>query len=63
MKSRNEELIELVDNQTKQIEDMKEELEEYKNRLEDHSRDTDLLKRLYDNGYIDLNGDPIERNS
>ena len=41
---------------------MKEELIDYRERVENHERDTELLKRLYENGYIDLNGDPIDRN-
>ena len=40
---------------------MQEELDELKQKLEDHSRDTDLLKHLYDGVYIDMNGDPIPR--
>ena len=55
----NDELENLIDQQTKQIEQMKEELDEYKNKLEDHMKDSDLLKKLYDDGYIDLDGNPI----
>ena len=41
---------------------MKEEFIDYRERVENHERDTELLKSLYENGYIDLNGDPIDRN-
>ena len=37
---------------------MKEELKFYKQKLEDHSSDTDLLKQLYDAGFIDIDGNP-----
>ena len=40
---------------------MKEELIDYRKRIDDHEGDTELLKRLYENGYIDLNGDPINQ--
>ena len=46
---------------TDEIEHMQEELDELKQKLEDHSRNTDLLKHLYDGGYIDMHGDPILR--
>ena len=57
--NKNDQSEDLINQQTKQIEQMKEELDEYKNKLEDHMKDTDLLKKLYDNGYIDLDGNPI----
>ena len=41
---------------------MKDKLNEYKDILEEHERDTELLKHLYENGYLDLDGNPIERN-
>ena len=40
---------------------MKNELDDCRARLKDHEKDTKLLKQLYDNGYIDLDGNPIER--
>ena len=50
-----------IEQQEEEIENLKEELKDAKSRLEDHSRDTDLLKKLYDDEYIDINGDPIDR--
>ena len=41
---------------------MKNELDDCRARLEDHEKDAELLKQLYDNGYLDLDGNPIERN-
>ena len=33
-------------------------LEEAKQKLENHEKDTDLLKTLYENGFIDIDGNP-----
>ena len=59
----NNELVGLIKQQTKELEDLKEELEDYKERLEDHSKDSEMLKRLHENGYIDLDGNPINGGS
>ena len=59
---KNKELSTLIEKQAEEIDQMKEELIDYRERVENHERDTELLKRLYENGYIDLNGDPIDRN-
>ena len=32
-------------------------------RLVEHTKDTDLLRRLYEDGYIDADGKPIDRGS
>ena len=40
---------------------MKGELIEWKDRIEDYERDSQLLKRLYDDGYIDLEGNPVDK--
>ena len=40
---------------------MKNELNDCKRRIEDHEKDSEILKQLYENGYIDLNGDPVDR--
>ena len=37
-----------IEQQEEEIENLKEELKDAKSRLENHSRDTDLLKKLYD---------------
>ena len=47
-----------ISKQADEIEKMKDELKLYKKKLEDHSRDTDLLKQLYDAGFIDIDGNP-----
>ena len=44
-----------------EIERMQEEIKNYSQRLEDHSKDTDLLKKLYGNGFIDIDGDPVQK--
>ena len=56
---RNQEMTDCIEKQADEIEHMQEEHDELKLNLEDHSRDTDLLKHLYDGGNIDMNGDPI----
>ena len=58
---RNRELSSLIEKQAEEINQMKEELIDYRERVENHERDTELLKRLYEDGYIDLNGDTINR--
>ena len=58
---RNRELSSLIEKQAEEINQMKEELIAYRERVENHERDTELLKRLYEDGYIDLNGDLINR--
>ena len=54
-------MIDYMEQQANEIEKMQEELDDCRNRLEDHSKDTDLLKNLYDKGYIDEAGNPIKR--
>ena len=39
------------------------ELADYKAKYEDRERDTQLLKKLYDNGYIDLEENPVDEQS
>ena len=56
-----QEYINLVEEQEDEIDKLKEELRACKSKLDDYSKDTDLLKKLYDDGYIDLDGNPIER--
>ena len=53
--------INCIEQQEDVIENLKEELKDWKARLEYYSRDTDLLKKLYDDGYTDINGEPINR--
>ena len=59
---RNQEMIDCMQQQADEIEHLKEKLDQYAQDLEDHSRDTELLKRLFERGYIDIEGNPIERN-
>ena len=54
-------MIDYMEQQADEIEKMQEELEDCIKRLEDHSKDTDLLKNLYDKGYIDEAGNPTKR--
>ena len=39
------------------------ELSECKKKVEAHSGDTELLNRLYQDGFIDINGNPIDRST
>ena len=39
------EMIDYMEQQANEIEEMQEELNDCRNRLEDHSKDTDLLKK------------------
>ena len=55
-------MIDYMNNQADEIERLKEELEEYKHRIDERSKDTDLLKSLYEAGHIDLDGNPIDKN-
>ena len=56
-----QEYINCVQEQEDEIDKLKEELRACKSKLDDYSKDTDLLKKLYDDGYIGLDGNPIER--
>ena len=58
---REKEMIKYIDDQEKEIDALKNELIECKERLEDHSNDTDMLKRWYESGFIDIDGNPINR--
>ena len=55
---KDQELENHIKKHTNKIEQTKEELKFYKKKLEDHSRDADLLKQLYDAGFIDIYGNP-----
>ena len=52
-----------IKRQKYKIEDLKMELADYKAKYEDLERDTQLLQKLYDNGYIDLEGNPVDEQS
>ena len=52
-----------IDRQKDQIEDLKSELNDYKARLEERQNDTDLLNNLYSSGFIDIDGNPIDKRS
>ena len=47
--------------QADDIERLQEELDEHKQKLGDHSNDTELLKKLYERGYIDIDGNPTNK--
>ena len=55
-------MINYMNNQADEIERLQEELEEYKQRINEHSKNTDLLKSLYEAGNIDLDENPIDKN-
>ena len=59
----NKEMSELIETQADEIERMKIELDEYKERIENHERETNILKQLYHDGFIDLDGHPIDKNA
>ena len=61
MDKKNQDLSEYIRQQVEEIDDMKNELNDCKRRIEDHEKDSEILKQLYDNGYVDLNGDPVDR--
>ena len=53
----------LIEKQKDEIYDFKEELNGFKSRLEYHKRDTEILKSLYGQGIIDIDGNPVDRKS
>ena len=59
---RNQEMIDCMKQQADDIEHLNEMLEQFAQDLEDHSRDTELLKRLFERGYFDIEGNTVERN-
>ena len=60
---KNQELTYYMEQQANDIEQLQEELDECKQKLEDHSRDTELLRKLYEGGYIDQDGKPTYQNN
>ena len=54
-------MIDYIDQQADDIESLQEELAEYKQKLDDHSKDTEVLKRLYENGNIDMDWEPTNK--
>ena len=46
---------------TDQIEDLKIELLEKEKKLEEYMKDSDILRKLYEDGHIDEYENPIER--
>ena len=60
---REENYSDFINTQKDEIYDLKEELNECKARLEDHEKDTELLKCLYDQGIIDIDGKPVDNRS
>ena len=53
---RNQDLIECMKEQTNEIEHSQRKLKQYEQDLDDHSKDTELFRRLYESGHIDLDG-------
>ena len=56
---REKKLEEFIEKQNEEIEDLKLMLIETTLKLEKHENNTELLKDLYDKGFIDLDGNPI----
>ena len=54
-------LGELIEEQNQEIEDLKLMLKETTLKLEEHEKDTELLTKLYQKGFIDLDGNPVQR--
>ena len=54
-------LTDCIERQKEIIEDLKMELVDFKSKYEDRERDTQLLQNLYNNGYIDLDGNPVDK--
>ena len=52
-----------ISEQEEIIENLKNKLDECKQRIEDYQKDTDVLQKLYQEGYIDLDGEPIHKES
>ena len=61
--NKDKKLEELIEKQDEEIEDLKQMLTDTKARLEEHERDSELLRGLYEKGYIDLDGNPIEKDN
>ena len=55
-------MIECMQEQADEIEHLQIKLKQYEQDLDDHSKDSELLRRLYESSHIDLDGNPIERN-
>ena len=58
-----QENIDLIEQQKEEMNIMKDEFKELNSRLEEHSKDTDLLRRFYEDGCIDADGNPVDRSS
>ena len=58
---KDQEIIDYMQQQADNIGRLQEELDERKQKLEDHSNDTELLKKLYERVYIDINGNPTHK--
>ena len=54
-------MIDCINIQSDEIYRIQEELEDYKQKIQEHSKDTDLLKQLYEDGYIDIDVNPIQK--
>ena len=54
-------MLKLISSLREEIEELKHMLIEKDRKIEEYSEDTDILKRLYEDGIIDINGDPIQR--
>ena len=60
-KEKDLQLLNSIPSLTEQIEDLKKELQEKEKKLEKYMEDSDILRKLYQDGHIDEHGNPIER--
>ena len=58
---KDKQMLKLIPSLREEIEELKHMLIEKDRKIEEYSEDTDILKRLYEDGIIDINGDPIQR--
>ena len=54
-------MIEHIEEQEKEIDLLKNEQSEYREKLEARTGDTDMLNRLYEDGFIDIDGKPTNK--
>ena len=54
-------MLKLIQSLREGIEELKHLLIEKDRKFEEKGEDTDILKRIYEDGIIDINGNPIQR--
>ena len=53
---RNQDMIECTQKQADEIEHLQRKLKQYEQDLDNHSKDTEILRRLNESRHIDLDG-------